>query len=70
MVGFSEQHYLPAPAELFRDKLIKTPAQVMWKDYSPTHFCGATGTFTGIDESIPGVPARSKCEPASVGEFW
>lgn len=43
---------------------------MVWKDYSPSHFCGATGTFNGIDESIPGVPAREKCEPASVGEFW
>lgn len=43
---------------------------MVWKDYSPSHFCGSTGTFNGIDESIPGVPAREKCEPASVGEFW
>jgi hypothetical protein len=57
-------------AELFKDKLVKTSAQVVWKDYSPTHFCGATGAFTGIDESIPGIPPRPKCEPASVGEFW
>ena len=57
-------------AELFQDKLSKTKAQVVWKDYSPSHFCGSTGTFNGIDESIPGVPAREKCEPASVGEFW
>lgn len=44
--------------------------QVFWKDYSPSHFCGATGTFNGIDESIPNIPPREKCEPASVGEFW
>jgi hypothetical protein len=43
---------------------------VIWKDYSPSHFCGATGTFNGIDESIPQAPPRQKCEPASVGEFW
>ncbi len=57
-------------AELFQDKLSKSEAQVVWKDYSPSHFAGATGTFTGIDESIPGIPAREKCEPTSVGEFW
>ncbi|CAL8469668.1 g9209 [Coccomyxa elongata] len=56
--------------ELFVDKLASSPAQVIWKDYSPSHFCGATGTFNGIDEGIPGVPPRAKCEPASVGEFW
>ena len=57
-------------AELFQDKLSKSEAQVVWKDYSPSHFSGATGTFNGIDESIPGIPAREKCELASVGEFW
>ena len=57
-------------AALFRDKLSKSEAQVVWKDYSPSHFSGATGTFSGIDESLPGVPAREKCEAASVGEFW
>lgn len=61
---------LPCLAELFQDKLSKTEAQVVWKDYSPSHFCGATGTFNGIDDNISGVPAREKCEPASVGEFW
>lgn len=45
-------------------------AQVVWKDYSPSHFSGGTGTFNGIDESLKEVPSRVKCEPASVGEFW
>ena len=55
---------------MFRDKLVRTPAQVFWKDYAPTHFCGATGTFTGIDESLREVASRETCEPAAVGEFW
>ena len=45
-------------------------AQAIWKDYSPTHFGGQTGTYTGIEESIQGVPARPRCDPATVGEFW
>ena len=43
---------------------------MVWKDYSPSHFSGGTGTFNGIDESLKEVPSRVKCEPASVGEFW
>ncbi|EIE21418.1 hypothetical protein COCSUDRAFT_43154 [Coccomyxa subellipsoidea C-169] len=56
--------------DLFVDKLSKYPAQTFWRSNSPTHFGGATGTFTAVEEGLPGVPARPKCEPAAVGEFW
>jgi hypothetical protein len=57
-------------AAMLRDKLTTTPARVLWKDYSPSHFSGGTGTFTGIEEGLKEVPSREKCEPAAVGEFW
>lgn len=36
--------------DLFHDKLSKYPAQSYWRTNSPTHFGGATGTFTAIEE--------------------
>ena len=36
--------------DLFVDKLSKSPAQSYWRTNSPTHFGGATGTFTAIEE--------------------
>ena len=38
--------------DLFHDKLSKYPAQSFWRTNSPTHFGGATGTFTAIEEVI------------------
>ncbi len=32
------------------DKLGKYPAQTFWRSNSPTHFGGATGTFTAVEE--------------------
>ncbi|CAL5228102.1 g11175 [Coccomyxa viridis] len=56
--------------DLFVDKLSKSPAQAYWRTNSPTHFGGATGTFTAIEEPLEGVPVRERCDPASVGEYW
>ena len=36
--------------DLFVDNLGKSPAQSFWRTNSPTHFGGATGTFTAIEE--------------------
>ena len=36
--------------DLFVDKLSKSLAQAYWRTNSPTHFGGATGTFTAIEE--------------------
>ena len=38
--------------DLFHDKLSRYPAQSFWRTNSPTHFGGATGTFTAIEEVI------------------
>ena len=38
--------------DLFHEKLSRSPAQSIWRTYSPTHFGGATGTFTGIEEVL------------------
>jgi hypothetical protein len=34
------------------EKLSKYPAQTYWRSNSPTHFGGATGTFTAVEEVI------------------
>ena len=52
------------------DYMIRATAQAIWKDYSPTHFSGQTGTYTAIEESLEGVPGRQQCDPATVGEYW
>ncbi len=44
--------------DLFVDKLSKSPAQAYWRTNSPTHFGGATGTFTAIEEVCAGVLCR------------
>ena len=36
--------------DLFLQKLSKYPAQSYWRTNSPTHFGGATGTFTAVEE--------------------
>ncbi len=36
--------------DLFHNKLAHSPAQAFWRTNSPTHFGGATGTFTAIEE--------------------
>ena len=38
--------------DLFHDKLSRSPAQSLWRTNTPTHFGGATGTFTSIEEVI------------------
>ncbi len=56
--GFSMEYCLQLPWEsfqadvhdLFHDKLSRYPAQSLWRTNSPTHFGGATGTFTAIEE--------------------
>ena len=56
--GFSVTYRLQLPWEafqadirdLFHDKLSQYPAQSFWRTNSPTHFGGATGTFTAIEE--------------------
>eukprot|EP00884_Botryococcus_braunii_P017926 jgi/Botrbrau1/4817/Bobra.0325s0036.1 len=56
--------------ELIMQRLKDVRAAVYWKEYSPTHFGGRTGTFTGIDEDFPDILPPLQCSPASHGEFW
>ena len=62
--------------ELFHARLKHYPCRVIWKEYAPTHFGGATGAYTGVEEML-GPDSKSKkvasndaCYPASVGEYW
>ena len=34
--------------EIIYQRLVNIPAKIIWKSYSPTHFGGATGTFTNV----------------------
>ena len=62
--------------QLFHERLSGLPAQVIWKQHAPPHFCGPTGTETGcaprpkrakyascLDEVLTtcGVNLRHKC---------
>ena len=44
--------------EVIYQRLVNIPAKIIWKSYSPTHFGGATGTFTNVRPLPPCVGVR------------
>ena len=44
--------------EVIYQRLVNIPAKIIWKSYSPTHFGGATGTFTNVRLPPPCVSVR------------
>ncbi|CAK0786753.1 hypothetical protein CVIRNUC_009967 [Coccomyxa viridis] len=56
--------------ELLDMRLRAYSANVLWRGYGPTHFGGATGTFTGMNWELEALPAQETCEPAQYGEYY
>lgn len=57
--------------ELILTRLQGLNARVYWRENTPSHFGGPTGTYTGIEELLKAVLGVPKiCPPASHGEFW
>ena len=52
--------------EVIYQRLVNIPAKIIWKSYSPTHFGGATGTFTNVRLLAPCVSfGRIKRSPST-----
>eukprot|EP00884_Botryococcus_braunii_P007792 jgi/Botrbrau1/17013/Bobra.49_2s0071.1 len=60
--------FMSSMQEFVMSRLRHLNATVIWKEYTPTHFGGHTGTFTWFHRDFR--PSDPKCEPASRGEFW